>query len=479
MAKTSLDILKNWSSTFIKAALASHSGGGLITGSQHPSADGQYKWRTARFNSGAGSDELLLTDRTNATLAASPAERKTANSAAQSAIIAGTVRSSFLLLGLHGVDNWRTIAQAKGLTGREVWRAATSEHGLKEGTKRLLYTGITPNILRTFFRECARGGLIVAADEHMKNPLLKAGALTVADITFMPFERAKVLANTGGAPYGRACLDAARSGSMAQIRDVIASGYKGSSAMAARQGARWAMFFAIDDEVKNYFKERAGGTELSLTDKIMAACVTGAFTGIVPVPADVIKSRMQAQAEGITKGFMEVAGQIWREQGLRGFARGGLPKFLLTAIPSVLNSIIRSVSIDDLMEKAGVDLSEWTEFLERHRSEMAKRSTVVVDDFSETPITVPEVRTTNPHKEEDSIETRLDKATAKHRCAAVSTPTSIKVEDFTGHPEILDMKDIAFSLDGTKSLDPKEATTSFQDRERGRSSVRSGRTTGA
>lgn len=149
-----------------------------------------------------------------------------------------------------------------------------------------------------------------------------------------------------------------RSTSLEALRQVTRTGarkrlFSGYTALVARNLPFTALQFPIFEHVRETAwaarsRGRMGAEEQGLIETAMvtggSAGAAGAFAAWITTPSDVVKTRMMLSAgEGgpeassrPRKGSLEVAGDVYRQNGVRGLFRGGLLRSVWTAVGSGL-----------------------------------------------------------------------------------------------------------------------------------------------
>ncbi|KAH8835566.1 mitochondrial carrier domain-containing protein [Flagelloscypha sp. PMI_526] len=143
---------------------------------------------------------------------------------------------------------------------------------------------------------------------------------------------------------------AAPKGALHIIRQLGILGlYKGSSACLLRDIPFSAIYFTAYSHLKkDVFHEGHNGKALSFLETLAAAGIAGMPAAYLTTPADVVKTRLQAEArKGQTsyKGLTDAFVKIYREEGFRALFKGGparvlrsSPQFGFTLLAQSLNS---------------------------------------------------------------------------------------------------------------------------------------------
>jgi hypothetical protein len=108
--------------------------------------------------------------------------------------------------------------------------------------------------------------------------------------------------------------------------------YRGYWAGLATYGPYVALYFSMYEELKTQWKKYGrykSEDELPFYSYLISAGFAGGSSAIVTVPLDVIKTRLQINAEGIKyKNAFDAFGRILREEGAKTFFRGWQPRCL-------------------------------------------------------------------------------------------------------------------------------------------------------
>ncbi|KAF0852365.1 mitochondrial solute carrier family 25 (mitochondrial aspartate/glutamate transporter) member 12/13 [Andalucia godoyi] len=150
-----------------------------------------------------------------------------------------------------------------------------------------------------------------------------AGAIQV--VTTNPFELVKVRIQTS------------QKSTLEVLRDVGFKGLfsKGLSACLVRDVAFASLYFGIyaQYKVSVFGTPRVSNAEMSLPHLFVGGSLAGCISAWVTTPADVIKTRMQAEQKGISeyKTLVGSAARILREEGFTTFFRGAVPRMLRSA----------------------------------------------------------------------------------------------------------------------------------------------------
>ena len=70
---------------------------------------------------------------------------------------------------------------------------------------------------------------------------------------------------------------------------------------------------------------------MAVAEELLAGGAAGACAGLVSTPLDVVKTRIQTQRRGAgirARTAVDVMRDIWRQEGMRGFMRGGSARVL-------------------------------------------------------------------------------------------------------------------------------------------------------
>jgi len=101
--------------------------------------------------------------------------------------------------------------------------------------------------------------------------------------------------------------------------------YKGLTATVLKQGSNQMIRFLVFGELERIMK---GNTKrnLSAFETFIAGVVAGAASVFGNTPIDVVKTRMQSLNASMYKSTLDCAYQVFKNEGIRGFYRGTLPR---------------------------------------------------------------------------------------------------------------------------------------------------------
>ncbi|KDQ63115.1 hypothetical protein JAAARDRAFT_168598 [Jaapia argillacea MUCL 33604] len=108
--------------------------------------------------------------------------------------------------------------------------------------------------------------------------------------------------------------------------------YKGAGACLLRDIPFSAIYFpAYWHLKKDVFHEGYNGKQLSFMETLSAAAIAGMPAAYFTTPADVVKTRLQAEAKAghtVYKGMADAFAVIYREEGFKAFFKGGPARIL-------------------------------------------------------------------------------------------------------------------------------------------------------
>lgn len=108
--------------------------------------------------------------------------------------------------------------------------------------------------------------------------------------------------------------------------------YKGLGPTICKQGSNQAIRFLVYNDLSKILKEY-----LPYTPAIMiAGGVAGAVSVFANTPIDVVKTVMQGEGAKDFKGPLDCAAQIWKNEGVRGFYKGTVPRLSRVVIDVAL-----------------------------------------------------------------------------------------------------------------------------------------------
>jgi len=108
--------------------------------------------------------------------------------------------------------------------------------------------------------------------------------------------------------------------------------YKGLGPTICKQGSNQAIRFLVYNDLSKILKEY-----IPYTPAIMVAGgVAGAVSVFANTPVDVVKTIMQGEAAKDFKGPMDCVAHIWKNEGVRGFYKGTVPRLSRVVIDVAL-----------------------------------------------------------------------------------------------------------------------------------------------
>ena len=150
-----------------------------------------------------------------------------------------------------------------------------------------------------------------------------------------PLEIVKIRLQTQGemlrtaVKEGMANPAAPRRGAVSIVKELGLLGlYKGAGACLLRDIPFSAIYFPCYSHVKkSVFHEET--RQLGVFDLLASGAIAGMPAAYLTTPADVIKTRLQVETkrgETVYNGIVDAARKIYREEGIRAFFKGGLPR---------------------------------------------------------------------------------------------------------------------------------------------------------
>lgn len=73
---------------------------------------------------------------------------------------------------------------------------------------------------------------------------------------------------------------------------------------------------------------------------LLAGGIAGAVSVYANTPVDVVKTNMQGEGASKFKGPMDCAAQIWKNEGIRGFYKGTVPRLSRVVIDVALTFVL-------------------------------------------------------------------------------------------------------------------------------------------
>jgi len=101
--------------------------------------------------------------------------------------------------------------------------------------------------------------------------------------------------------------------------------YKGLAATVTKQGSNQMIRFFVMGEYDRILKKGVK-RDLSALESFTGGVIAGAASVFGNTPIDVVKTRMQSLNASVYNGTIDCARQLWRNEGIRGFYRGTLPR---------------------------------------------------------------------------------------------------------------------------------------------------------
>ena len=121
----------------------------------------------------------------------------------------------------------------------------------------------------------------------------------------------------------------------------LAGLYRGNTSMVLREAPAFGVYFSCYEATKRTLCPMLkDGEDEPMWVQACGGAVTGGVTWTVVMPLDVVSTRIQCQLEGQDKqarSILKVAGEVWREGGIRAFYTG-LPTAVLRGV--VLNAMV-------------------------------------------------------------------------------------------------------------------------------------------
>lgn len=131
------------------------------------------------------------------------------------------------------------------------------------------------------------------------------------------------------------------------VREKGFSGiYKGLGPTVLRQGSNQGIRFLVYDDSKKFLVQHLPYTPAMF----LAGGIAGAASVMGNNPIDVVKTNMQGLDAAKFKGPFDCAAQIWRNEGIRGFYKGAIPRMTRVVLDVALTFTLYE-HIKDLMDK--------------------------------------------------------------------------------------------------------------------------------
>jgi solute carrier family 25 citrate transporter 1 len=101
--------------------------------------------------------------------------------------------------------------------------------------------------------------------------------------------------------------------------------YQGLAATILKQGSNQGLRFMFFNKYKDLVTNN-GQTKLSPILSLIGGMLAGCFSTLGNNPFDVIKTQMQGKDSGQYKNTYDCFAKIWKEEGVKGFYKGMLPR---------------------------------------------------------------------------------------------------------------------------------------------------------
>lgn len=108
--------------------------------------------------------------------------------------------------------------------------------------------------------------------------------------------------------------------------------YKGLGPTILKQGSNQAIRFLVYNDMVKFFKQHINETAAMM----IAGGMAGAASVYANTPVDVVKTIMQGEKSKDFNGPMDCARQIWKNEGIRGFYKGTVPRLSRVVIDVAL-----------------------------------------------------------------------------------------------------------------------------------------------
>lgn len=150
-----------------------------------------------------------------------------------------------------------------------------------------------------------------------------------------PGERIKVLLQLQGSERGSKKYNGMVDCALKVYRDGgIRNVFRGFCATLTRDVPGTGMYFLVYEYVQDKYKEKTGAKSMSSLSTIVAGGLAGMAYWLIGMPADVLKSRLQAAPEGTyRKGMRSVFAELIRNEGPMALYKGVTP-VMIRAFPA-------------------------------------------------------------------------------------------------------------------------------------------------
>mmetsp|Transcript_20739 Transcript_20739/g.38589 ORF Transcript_20739/g.38589 Transcript_20739/m.38589 type:complete len:273 (+) Transcript_20739:437-1255(+) len=187
----------------------------------------------------------------------------------------------------HPFDYIKTQQQITNASAREVIRTTWVNHGMQK-----FYSGFTPSILRTCFKQAYRFPMMVSVP-RMYRPFAKENAaqalagLSIAifeSFIICPFERLKVwlMSRPKGEPISS---------------KLLWSLLRGLQPVMLKQTVSWSTFMVSNSYFRRQFKKHRQEQDLSYSSIAGISVLVGITNTAATMPLDCVKSRIQSYGD--------------------------------------------------------------------------------------------------------------------------------------------------------------------------------------
>lgn len=247
-------------------------------------------------------------------------------------MLSGVIASAIGTLALHPIDTIKTTQQAAH-RGHNMFVTATSL--VRQSGFRALYRGVSPILCS----ESSGGAIKFATFETIKHYcesnvdssyhaltsfLSAAAAMLASSIILVPGEILKIRLQAGKIPSITAGLaDIYRSSGFRGY-------YVGYTATLVRDVPYTMLELGLYDNLKRLIRYVTKRPQLSHSEELSAAAVTGGLTGFLTTPFDVMKTRIMLQKKSANYG--NLLGGIYHKEGIQAFFVGA-PARVIWLVP--------------------------------------------------------------------------------------------------------------------------------------------------
>jgi len=201
--------------------------------------------------------------------------------------------------------------------------------GIYRGLSPLLYFSVPKSAVRFWAYEQARNVLKDPSGKMTTTNSILAGlvaGVTEAVVVVTPMETIKVKFihdQLGPNSQYRGFFHGISSIAKQQ---GFAGCYRGLMPTILKQGSNQMIRFGVYNTLGNYFTKNDPKASMTTLQSLFAGALAGAASVFGNTPIDVVKTRMQGLEAHKYKNALDCTLQVWRNEGVRGFYKGTVPR---------------------------------------------------------------------------------------------------------------------------------------------------------